>query len=350
MPAFIQLYFWGNNNRPAENLKTIPHLQCSTLEDKNLSSLRGTDLVSLFEESAAEYLGFVNGQWFTGLEQLQEINALELNPDHAGIYILPFSCSEQFIQSFKNLPPQAAMLAMNPIEHAVVLIQKSAFLSLNELPDSADPLWHSLILMTQAGIQSQILRPAGVVDPRNHQFSLPQLAPQTPGRDREWLLQLLRAYEPVQDLPEIRSASDATALKAGLFCIHDYLEESHEFSQSVQNAGIHCSGDYWHHIMHRREPDSSNAKYWSRVVGNHPLLDLLPEVIPPLFDQFQSSDVLHWKKRVLENKRWSLNTFVDFCSECDSSQDEELKKLARSIQWVEMQLLLQKTSLDAVTG
>ncbi|MDF1745055.1 MAG: hypothetical protein P1V19_15260, partial [Gimesia sp.] len=87
-------------------------------------------------------------------------------------------------------------------------------------------------------------------------------APNAPGLARNWLLNLLRAYQPAHDLPSISSPADATAMQAGLLCLHDYLDESHQFSQSVQNQGLHQAGDYWHHIMHRREPDYSNAKYW----------------------------------------------------------------------------------------
>jgi len=143
------------------------------------------------------------------------------------------------------------------------------------------------------------------------------------------------------------SQADAIALKAGLLCIHDYLDESHEFSQSVQNQGVHQAGDYWHYIMHRREPDFSNAKYWSKVVGHHPIHDILPELVQPLFDQSESGTFRSWKDRLLPNNRWSMNAFVDYCAECESSQDQELNDLARKLQWTEMQLLLQETSLDA---
>lgn len=350
MTALIQLYLSSNDGALSERLKKLSHFHCITLENKTLDSLRQAELISLFEESASEYVGFVDRPQLIDQTQLTQLSNLELNADQAGVYFLPFSCSEHFTQSYENLPPIAAALAMNPFQHAIVLIQKSAFLNLKEIPDSADLLWHTSILMAQTGTKSQLIPSTSLTHDSKLQTPLPKLAPNYPNHDRDWLLNLIRAYQPAQDLLSICSQTDAIALKAGLFCIHDYIEESHQLSQSVENKGKHRSGDYWHYIMHRREPDYSNAKYWSRAVGYHPLHDILSEVVEPLFAQFHSNSVANWKNQLLQNKRWSLNAFVDCCAECESNQDPELNELAQSIQWIEMQLLLQKTSLDAATG
>ena len=60
---------------------------------------------------------------------------------------------------------------------------------------------------------------------------------------------------------------------SGLWLLHNHLHRSHEISQSIDTP----EGSWWHAIMHRIEGDFSNAKYWYRRVGEHPLLDQLRE-------------------------------------------------------------------------
>lgn len=61
--------------------------------------------------------------------------------------------------------------------------------------------------------------------------------------------------------------SMAAACHSGLWLLHGFLDASHTISQNIDNA----TGSFWHGIMHRREGDFSNAKYWFRRVGEHPV-------------------------------------------------------------------------------
>ena len=58
---------------------------------------------------------------------------------------------------------------------------------------------------------------------------------------------------------------------AAVWLVHDFLDESHAVSQQVDTP----SGSFWHGILHRREGDYSNAKYWFRHVGQHEVYELL---------------------------------------------------------------------------
>ena len=59
----------------------------------------------------------------------------------------------------------------------------------------------------------------------------------------------------------------AAACCAGLWLYHDFLDEAHTISQAIDTP----SGSFWHALLHRREPDFANSKYWFRRVGRHPV-------------------------------------------------------------------------------
>ena len=58
---------------------------------------------------------------------------------------------------------------------------------------------------------------------------------------------------------------------AACFLLQDELDRAHQLAQQVETP----SGSFWHGIMHRREGDFSNAKYWFRQAGAHPVFDAL---------------------------------------------------------------------------
>lgn len=58
---------------------------------------------------------------------------------------------------------------------------------------------------------------------------------------------------------------------AGLWLYVDDLDRSHAISQGIDTP----SGSFWHAIMHRREGDFSNSKYWLRMVGSHPVIEAI---------------------------------------------------------------------------
>lgn len=60
----------------------------------------------------------------------------------------------------------------------------------------------------------------------------------------------------------------APKLLAGLWLLAGDLDASHEYSQAIEDR----DGSFWHAIMHRREGDFGNAKYWFRRVGDHAVL------------------------------------------------------------------------------
>ena len=119
-----------------------------------------------------------------------------------------------------------------------------------------------------------------------------------------------------------RSAAAAAnlprACAAGLWLRFDFLDESHAISQEDEG---NPDRDFWHAIMHRREPDPSNSKYWWRRVGNHPVLEQLREHAPAIGYQFTTPEA-----------------FVDYCEKVRGSGGAE-EELAKRVQLLEWQLL-----------
>jgi GTP cyclohydrolase II len=73
--------------------------------------------------------------------------------------------------------------------------------------------------------------------------------------------------------PTLTAAIDTLAVpdavKAGLHLLNDDLGRAHELAQAHEGDKT-C--DYWHAIVHRREGDFDNAKYWLHRAGRHPVL------------------------------------------------------------------------------
>lgn len=100
---------------------------------------------------------------------------------------------------------------------------------------------------------------------------------------RDDLLKTLLPREPISyDLVRrIREADDATLaggakvtrpaslalVRGGLLYAVDALDESHRIFQD-DHSGL---GSYWHGMMHRREGDFDNARYWFRRAGELPI-------------------------------------------------------------------------------
>src|SRR6266436_1995125 len=86
---------------------------------------------------------------------------------------------------------------------------------------------------------------------------LPELGPGSPDNVAKPQLAAL-ATEDVFAGPRIVDYDAARCCLSALWLWHDFLDESHAISQEIHAI----DGSYWHAIMHRREPDYGNAKYW----------------------------------------------------------------------------------------
>ncbi|MGX2040599.1 hypothetical protein ACWJKU_10775 [Methylocaldum sp. MU1018] len=156
------------------------------------------------------------------------------------------------------------------------------------------------------------------------------LGPGTPNDKAFPLLRKLSAEQAFLPRP-IKDAGMAKCCLAGLWLYHDYLDESHRISQSVSTS----TGSYWHGIMHRREPDSWNSKYWFDRVGRHPIFPALCEAAKRLAEQ---DSPLPETRFLVEQRQWDPHRFVDLCEDCRTGKSRA-ENLCRRIQLREWQLL-----------
>jgi hypothetical protein len=125
----------------------------------------------------------------------------------------------------------------------------------------------------------------------------------------------------------------AACCLAGLWLLHDFLDQSHSLSQQIESI----DGSYWHGIMHRREPDYSNAKYWFRRVPSHPVFMPLGDAARQLAQGHQVDPPADFLKT---RTAWDPFRFIDLC-EAIARGKSSCERLARQIARAEWDLLFE---------
>jgi hypothetical protein len=144
---------------------------------------------------------------------------------------------------------------------------------------------------------------------------VPALGPQRrPGTMTEG--ELLRRLESFFD--ENHTPDNARPLlRSAALLWHDHLDASHNISQGIETR----DASWLHGIMHRREPDYGNAKYWFRRVGQHPAFAKLAERT--------------------KRKTWDSFAFIDECEAVEQGNDAVASAVLRQIQAIEFDVLVE---------
>lgn len=150
----------------------------------------------------------------------------------------------------------------------------------------------------------------------------------------EHLLQKLVPSEPLDYglLQALRAADDATVsgqrpigqpqmfvlVRGGLLYALDAIDEAHKIFQDSPGD----LGAYWHGMMHRREGDFDNARYWFRRAG-----------VLPVFSELHRAACEH-SADMARQSNWDPYLFTGACEQARFGETEGLDKLA-SLQRIE---------------
>ncbi|MAT14845.1 MAG: hypothetical protein CMJ46_06190 [Planctomyces sp.] len=304
----------------------------SSLSEHRLTACSSADLKEAIAKSSSDVLAFADVDRKPADDALNSAKAVLEQGSTAAVVLYP--AQGLITDIWQHADPEVAILALPPTRTATIVINKQALESgLQETGDVADPLWAIIAGLAAKGKVKGL--PQGADSPLA-KMELPDLAPSTPGRNWNWLEESIRACT---SRSELGRNAQRTQLRAALYQLNDYLDLSHEASQSMEGDPI---ADHWHAIMHRREPDYGNCKYWYRRVGQSPIFPDLNERAVALQQEMENSpsraDIGSGQ---YAGHNWDAFGFVDFCADSARDGNSAAAQLARQIQFVEMLLLLQ---------
>jgi hypothetical protein len=130
-----------------------------------------------------------------------------------------------------------------------------------------------------------------------------------------------------------KNRDETRALLAALWLWHDWLDESHALSQQVHSS----TGSFWHAIMHRREGDFSNSKYWYARCADHPVLKTIAAQAGSIVHPLPADKAL----LRLVSRGWSPEAFVDLVEAVHDLPDDPRHQACVRLQQLEWRVLFE---------
>ena len=143
---------------------------------------------------------------------------------------------------------------------------------------------------------------------------LPLLRP-----DRVWDAKLTGAIDSLNaSALGLKDGDFFECVKSGLHLWNDDLDWAHRIAQEIGGS----PAGHWHGIMHRREGDYGNSRYWFRKVGASPVFPGLLAAAQLLAKDHPGDALAKW---VSGQKKWDPIAFIGACEKLE--EDEYLRKI-----------------------
>ena len=262
---------------------------------ENTAAIPKSPIADRIAHSDADFIALATSG---GLEDIQRVAMLAFvlvsDPELSAIVGEDDQESADVPPVWGRFLPEVAVLLCRPRRQKAVVFRANRMKATGAFRQVAEPVQDWLIRAVRLGERIKVVPGKPAIGAAA--AWLPLLAPPAPGASDDWLREQIESFSFDERTIQVCSRVEETGLRAGIFQWHDFLNESHTLAQSLEGQGEHQLGDYWHAIMHRREPDYSNAKYWFRQIGDQPIFRQLMQYADAIFTDSRLSQPVNWRR------------------------------------------------------
>lgn len=123
-----------------------------------------------------------------------------------------------------------------------------------------------------------------------------------------------------RDMKDAKDPKSLPLVQAVLYLCFDCWKEAHDIANDHEDTVI---GNWLHAIVHRREPDAGNSKYWyARVKAPAKVFEAIGNGVLALLKQQPVAELEPLVQKMAKSKTWEPEAFVDLC---DKYREEDEK-------------------------
>lgn len=233
--------------------------------------------------------------------------------------------------------PRIGCLLRSPWGPGAAMLQQKVMARVGVYRNTDEVLWEYAIRLVEKGYVLDFLDEDLAV--WNTDAPVEEQRPLVPTRIRYGFLKSHLDRTPPEALFSSKCSTGRLIL-AGLYQKNDDLEASHTLCQEADGQADGAS--YWHGIVHRREPDFSNARGWfKKAEGLSALPEIFRGVVPFLQRVLQVPDygahdmALRFLHHLQSHGTWDPFYFVDLCEACLSGGTAQERQLLEKTQEIE---------------